>query len=212
MKRIQGVAVLVGVLMTLCAAGAYGTDDPFPPKEIPGIAYDRDLCMWRINKSFDGNAEKTFWRDYDCRTGSTGLYRTEIALRVLSNDGDGEGSCDQEIPGLPKTMYMEAWGMTIYRKDGLAHFTGGVKLKDGAAGPVLFEGTIELMARIGTHQALGESCDEKGHMEGWIVARGVEAFSNLTLRAMVAGEASLPGGLLPTPPLNRITGVIIESR
>ena len=59
MKRIQGVAALAGVLMTLCAAGAYGADDPFPPKEIPGIAYDRDLCMWRINKSFDGKAKGT---------------------------------------------------------------------------------------------------------------------------------------------------------
>jgi|SRR5215213_359096 len=211
MKRIQGVAVLVGVLMTLCAAGAYGAGDPFPPKEIPGIDYGRDLCMWRINKSFDGNAEGTFWREYDCKTGSTSLHRTEISLRVLSNDGDGEGGCDQEISGLPKNMYLEASGMTIYRKDGLAHFTGGIKLKDGAMGPVLFEGTMELMARIGTHQALGESCDEKQHMEGWIVARGVETLSNYTLRAMVAGEASLPGGPLLTPPLNRITGVIIES-
>lgn len=209
MKRIQGVAVLVGVLMTLGAAGAYGAD-PFPPEEIPGISYDRDLCMWRINKSFDGNAEAVFWRDYDCRSGSTSIHRTSIAFRVLSNDG--EGGCDEEVPGVPKNMFLEASGMTIYRKGGLAHFTGGVKLKDGAAGPVLFEGTIELMARIGTHQALGESCDEAKHMEGWIVARGVESLSNYTLRAMVAGESVLPGGLAATPPLNRITGVIIEAK
>lgn len=210
MKRIQGVAVLVGVLMTLGAAGAYGAD-PFPPEEIPGIDHTRDLCMWRINKSFDGNAEGLFWRMYDCRTGSTSIHRTTITLRLLSNDGDGEGGCDQEVPPVPKNMLLEASGMTIHRQDGLAHFTGGVKLKDGATGPVLFEGTLELIARIGTHQALGESCDEKGHMEGWIVARGVESLSNLTLRAMVASEESLPGGPLLTPPFNRLTGVIIQA-
>lgn len=208
MKRIQGIAVLAGALMTLCAGAAYAAD-PFPPIEIPGIDYSRDLCMWRINKSFDGNAEGVFWRRYECRTGLTSLHRTSIALRVLSNDG--EGGCDEEYPRLPKNWFLETSGMTIYRQDGLAHYSGRVQVRDGAVGPVLFEGIMELMSRIGTHQALGERCDEEKHMEGWIVARGVEAFSNLTLRAMVAGEAALPGGVLPTPPLNRITGVIIES-
>ena len=99
--------------------------------------------------------------------------------------------------------------MTIHRRDGLAHFTGRVQLKDGALGPVLFEGTMELMARIGTHQALGEGCGEAEHVEGWIVARGVEKLSGYSLRAQVAGQATLPDGLAAVPPLNRITGVII---
>jgi hypothetical protein len=209
MKRIQGVAVLVGVLMTLCAGVAYAAD-PFPPMEIPGIDYNRKLCMWRINKSFDGVLSGDLWREYECRTGPTGISRTQIAFRVLSNGGE-EGTCDQEVHGIPPNMYLESFGMTIHRKDDLAHYSGRVQLKDGALGPVLFEGTMELMARIGTHQALGERCDEEKHIEGWIVARGVDTLSNFTFRAMVAGEATLPNGLAATPPLNRITGVIIES-
>jgi hypothetical protein len=204
-NRKQRILALVGVL-ALCSSRAHAAD-PFPPMTIPGIDHSFDLCVWRINKSFDGLLESAFWRQYECKNGATAVSRTKISFRVLSNDG--VENCDEEVPDVPANWFLEAGGMTIHRRDGLAHFTGGVKLKDGAAGPVLFEGTMELMARIGTHQALGESCGEPEHIEGWIVARGVDALSGYTLRAQVAGQATLPGGLASVPPLNRITGVII---
>lgn len=205
MKRIQRVMILACALLAFCATGAYA--DPFPPMSIPGIDHSYDLCIWRINKSFDGLLEGDLWRRYTCTNSGTSVSRTQITFRVLSNDG--VENCDEEVPGVPANWFLEASGMTIHRRDGLAHFTGRIQLKDGAAGPVLFEGTMELMARIGTHQALGEGCGEAEHIEGWIVARGVENLSGYTLRAQVAGQATLPDGLAAVPPLNRITGVII---
>lgn len=206
MKRNQRVLVLICALLALSTTGAYAAD-PFPPMTIPGVDHSFDLCLWRINKSFDGLLEGDLWRRYTCASGGTSVSRTTITFRVLSNDG-GE-SCDEDVPGVPANWFLEASGMTIERRDGLAHFTGRVQLKDGAVGPVLFDGTMELMARIGTHQALGEGCGELEHIEGWIVARGVEKLNGYSLRAQVAGQATLPNGLAAVPPLNRITGVII---
>lgn len=206
MKRSLRVLVLICGLMALCATGAHAAD-PFPPMTIPGIDHSFDLCLWRINKSFDGLLEGDLWRRYECKNGLTTVSKTTISFRVLSNDG--VENCDEDVPDVPANWFLEASGMTILRRDGLAHFTGRVQLKDGALGPVLFDGTMELMARIGTHQALGEGCGEAEHIEGWIVARGVEKLDRYTLRAQVAGQATLPDGLAAVPPLNRITGVII---
>lgn len=208
MKRDQRILLLFLSLLLLAGGLAQASPaDPFPPVEIPGIPDTGDYCLWRINKSFDGVLESEIQSVYGCRTGETKRSKTEINFRVLSSGGPG---CDEEVPGVPANLFLHASGFTIHRRgDGLAHFTGTVELKDGAAGPTLFKGTLELTARIGTHQALGEACNDIEHVEGWIVARGLDHLRNYTLRAMIAGKANLPNGLAAQAPFNRITGVII---
>lgn len=205
MNRDRRILLLVLSLLLL-AVGLAQAADPFPPVEIPGIPDTGDYCLWRVNKSFDGLLESEILSVYGCRTGETKRSKTEISFRVLSTE------CDEEVPGVPPSLFLHASGFTIHRRgDGLAHFTGVVELKDGAAGPTVFKGTMELTARIGTHQALGEACNEIEHVEGWIVARGVGRLSIYTLRAMIAGKADLPNGLAAQPPFNRITGVILQA-
>lgn len=210
MKSARRILLLVLSLMVLAGGLAHAAPaDPFPPVEIPGIPDTGDYCLWRINKSFDGLLDSEILSVYACRTGETKRSKTDITFRVLSNGGPG---CDEEVPGVPPNFFFQASGFTIHRRgDGLAHFTGTVELKDGAIGPTLFRGTLELTARIGTHQALGEVCNEIEHIEGWIVARGVDRLSIYTLRAMITGKADLPNGLAAQVPFNRITGVIIQA-
>lgn len=206
MRRNQGAAVLVvGILMTLCATAAYA-GDPFPPTPIPGIDHSYDQCLWRFNKFFDGNLTGEFLNGYTC-PGWTAQSATKIVFRVYSD----APNCDEEIPGVPPNLFLEASGTTIQRRDGLAHFIGKVQLRDTAVGPVVFEGTMELMARVGSHQSLGEACNELEHIEGWIVARGAGSLSDLTLRATVAFKGTLPDGLAAEPGHDRITGVVIKA-
>jgi hypothetical protein len=112
---------------------------------------------------------------------------------------------------MPGDFLLEANGSTIHQSGGLAHFSGQFTLKDGATGPVVFEGTMELLGRVGTHQALGEQCNETQHIEGWLVGRGQGQWSQNTLRAVVSAEASFPDGLINASPTNRITGVIVKA-
>lgn len=205
MKRNQGILVLVFALATLCAATAHA-GDPFPPMSIPGIDYSYDLCMWRFNKFFDGDLTGNFLRGYTC-PGWTAQSDMKIGFRVYSD----APNCDEEIPGVPPNMYLEASGTTIQRRDGLAHFIGKVQLKQISPEVVFFEGTMELMARVGTHQSLGEACNELDHIEGWIVARGAGSLSDLTLRATVTFKATLPDGLAGEPGYNRMTGVVLKA-
>lgn len=207
MKGKQRIAVVLGALLVLTGGLVYA-QDPFPPISLPDIPSSGNYCLWRINKSFDGTLQAQLGFPYACETGETRHSPTTITFRVLSNNAP---TCDEAVPGVPANMFLQATGTTVHRADGLAYFTGTVVLRDGAAGPVLFRGPMELAGRVGTHQILGERCNEITHVEGWIVARGAGALGNLTLRAMVAGKADLPNGLAAEPPSNRITGVIVKA-
>ncbi len=184
------------------------TVKPFTPTTIPGIPATGNYCLWRINKSFDGTLQSQLGRPYRCATGETRHSKTLITFRVL---GSGGPRCDEPVPNVPANWFLSAEGSTVHRADGLAHFSGTVVLRNGAAGPVLFRGTMEVTGRVGTHQALGDKCDEREHFEGWLVARGAGALSNYTLRAVLAGKAPLPNGTAALPVQNRMTGVIVKA-
>ena len=205
MRRNPGALALVGIFMMLCATAAHA-GDPFPPTPVPGIDYSYDLCMYRFNKFFDGDLTGEFLRGYTCPSW-TAQSGTKIGFRVYSD----APNCDEEIPGVTPNLYLEASGATIQRRDGLAHFIGKVLLREKPDGTIFFEGTLELMARVGTHQFLGEACDELDHVEGWIVARGAGSLSDFTLRASVTFKATLPDGLAGEPGYNRMTGVVLKA-
>jgi hypothetical protein len=207
MNRDRRILLLVLPLLLL-AGGTAQAADPFPPAEIPGIPDTGEYCLFRFSKFFDGTLMSELQSVWGCTTGETRRSKTEINFRVYSNGRE----CDEEVPGVPANLFLHASGFTLHRRgNGPAHFTGTVELKDGATGPTIFEGTMELTARIGTHEALGEACNEFDHVEGWIVARGVGRLYVYTLRAMIAAKADLPDGLANEAPSNRITGVIIQA-
>ncbi len=200
--------ILLLVLSLLLLPSVAQAADPFPPVEIPGIPDTGEYCLFRFNKFFDGILMSELQSRWGCTTGETGRSKTEISFRVYSNGRE----CDEAVPGVPENLFLHASGFTLHRSgNGHAHFTGKVELKDGAVGPTIFEGTMELTARIGTHEALGEACNEFDHIEGWIVARGVGRLHVYTLRAMIAAKADLPNGLANEAPSNRITGVIVKA-
>jgi hypothetical protein len=199
---------LLAVSLLLLAGGLAQAAELFPPVEIPGIPATGEYCLWRFGKFFDGTLAGELQSIWGCKTGEMRRSKTEISFRVYSNGRE----CDEAVPGVPENLFLHASGFTLHRSgNGPAHFTGTVELKDGAAGPTIFQGTMELTARIGTHEALGEACNEVDHVEGWIVARGVGRLHVYTLRAMIAAKADLPDGLAGEAPSNRISGVIIQA-
>jgi hypothetical protein len=199
---------LLAVSLLLLTGGLVQAADLFPPVEIPGIPESGEYCLFRFGKFFDGTLMSDLQSTWGCKTGETGRSKTEINFRVYSNGRE----CDEAVPGIPENLFLHASGFTLHRSgNGPAHFTGTVELKDGPAGPTIFEGAIELTARIGTHESLGEACNEFNHVEGWIVARGVGRLHVYTLRVMIAAKADLPNGLAGEAPSNRIVGVIIKA-
>ena len=88
-------------------------------------------------------------------------------------------------------------GTTIARKDKVAHY---------------LVGTMELVGRIGSHQQLGEACDEDNRVEGWLVGRGEPPVAGYTLRAVIVAKAQLGIALMPfaDTTINRITGTLIK--
>jgi hypothetical protein len=73
---------------------------------------------------------------------------------------------------------------------------------------LLFTGRLDLIGRIGSHQFLGERCDEREHYEGWLEARGQGPLQRRRLRCVVVGHGELPGGVAAIVPNNRIIGTL----
>jgi hypothetical protein len=76
---------------------------------------------------------------------------------------------------------------------------------------VLFSGTLDLIARIGSHPALGEPCAPEDHVEGWFVGQGKGDFAKMSLRVVLAGHGQLASGThaFPDASRNRIIGTLI---
>lgn len=183
---------------------------PFPPVSIPSIPLTGNYCIWRINKTFDGPVSAQLGTPYRCQTGPTRHSASQITFRVFSNGG---ANCDQPIPGIPANFRLEAKGATIHRQDGFAHFFGTFTFINGATNTRLFNGTIELIGRIGSHQFLDEKCDEDKHVEGWLVGSGLGNLARYSVRAVLTGQlsANLPQATAAVPAQTRLTGVIVKA-
>jgi hypothetical protein len=72
---------------------------------------------------------------------------------------------------------------------------------------------MELIGRSGSHQALGEACDEEEHIEGWLLGRGGRPVPEYTLRLVIVAKGKLDEGVhvFPDTSVNRITGTLIQS-
>ena len=188
---------------------------PFPEVTIPGIASGVNYCIFRVNRTFDGMFEGSQRASsYTCGTGpeakKTSRFSSTTTWRITA-----ALDCDESFAVWPTTL-LTAKGITIAREDGFAHFVGtfsSVQKKTGQPDVPYFKGTLELIGRSGSHQKLGEACDEDGHIEGWIIGRGQRSVSKYILRAAIVAKGKLSIGVGPFPDasVNRITGTLIKS-
>jgi hypothetical protein len=187
----------------------------FPVLSIPGISTSVKYCILRVDRSFDGVFEGSERAAvYTCGAGSaageTRRFSSTITWRVTS-----ALNCDESISVLPSSQ-LTARGTTILRRDGFGHFLGKftiVKKAQGQPDVTYFQGVIDLISRSGSHQALGEACDEDEHIEGWLIGRGARPVAKYTLRAAIVAKGNLNQGIhaFPDASVNRITGTLIQS-
>jgi hypothetical protein len=187
---------------------------PFPDVTIPVISPGVKYCLFRVNRTFDGVFEGSQKPPYTCGTGhaakQTRHFPSSMTWRITA-----ALNCDESVSILPSSQ-LTAKGTTIARDDGFAHFIGKfsiVKKEQGKPDVTYFQGTLELISRSGSHQALGEACDEEGHVEGWLIGRGRRPVAKYTLRVVIVAKGKLSEGVnvFPDASVNRITGTLIQS-
>lgn len=166
-----------------------------------------NLCIRRFARTFDGVAEGVDASRYRCRTVGTERMTTRVTFRITA-----AMDCD-DVGKLVPVTGLRARGTTIRRADGFAHFSGRAEIINATPDPdvVLFAGTLDLIARVGSHSGLGEPCAPDNHVEGWFTGRGKDSLSKMTLYLVVAGAGQLASGTnaFPSPASNRITGTLV---
>ena len=166
-----------------------------------------NVCIRRFARTFDGVIEGKDPVRYKCRTVVTERMTTSVTFRITA-----AMDCD-DVGTLVPVTGLTAKGTTIRRADGFAHFSGRARIINAAPDPdvVLFSGTLDLIARIGSHAALGEPCAPEAHVEGWFTGRGVGRFDKMTLNVILAGGGELATGThaFPNAGDNRITGTLV---
>lgn len=217
-KNISARSIVTSILLGLVTFGtAWGVialrDDPkVQAQDIkdlsinPGALSEDRCCLRRVHKQAKGSRSVQSWAPYACDTGQTASGFTLLRL-TLGSEG---APCDQD--GLiPNNSVLEARGTTRRRADGFAYFTGNFSIRN-PAGAVIFEGTLELMDRLGSHHAPfgAESCNQQGHVEGWLAGRGSAGFSHNTLRAIVVANGNLPGAGASSALSGSIDGTLVK--
>jgi hypothetical protein len=165
------------------------------------------LCIRRFARTFDGITESVDVERYECRPRATQRLSTTVTFRITA-----KADCDDVGQLLPVTG-LRAKGTTIRRSDGFAHFAGRAQIINAAPDPdvVLFTGTLEMIARIGSHVGFGEPCAAENHVEGWFTGRGNGDYANLRLHVIIAGDGDLATGThaFPNATRNRIIGTLL---
>jgi hypothetical protein len=166
-----------------------------------------NICIRRFARTFDGIIEGLDAVRYKCRGLATERMTTSVTFRISA-----KADCD-DIGNLLPATGLRAKGTTIRRADGLAHFTGRARIIDAGPDPgiVLFSGTLNLIARTGSHPALGEPCAPEDHVEGWFTGRGKGGYSKMTLSLILTGGGQLAKGThaFPDTSQNRIIGALV---
>jgi hypothetical protein len=184
----------------------------FPSISIPWITSNTDYCIFRVNRSFDGTFEgRNPEAQYRCDRNGTMRFNAGVTWRITASL-----NCDESSTLLP-SGFLTGRGETFLRDDGFAHYLGQftiVRKQLGQPDVPMFRGTMELIGRSGSHQALGEACDERGHVEGWMIGRGVAGgpAEKYALRVAVVGESTLEPGIhaFPNAAVNRLTGTLFR--
>jgi len=182
------------------------TRTPVPPIPRTLAAVPANCCLWQISKTATGQRVLTYAAPYQCDTGQTVRAATQIRLGFVTAP-----PCDQDPTLLPPGSKLEASGNTIRRADGFAVFTGTFTIRD-AAGAALLEGKMQLVDRIGSHQAPfgSELCNPENHQEGWLDGEGTGSFSSFRLHAAIAARGPLPAASGPQSLAVRMIGALVK--
>lgn len=162
----------------------------FPDVAIPGVPLDKNLCLSRVAKSLgESHAEITSeGRSYNCDGRETQGHKARYTINLSAGAGQG---CDQTDLLPSGSVLTSEGGINISVRDGFAHYSGEF-LITSPRGRRLYTGRMELFYRVGSHRTGNlETCDENGHVEGWLVGRG-SGLTPTSLRAMIAGKWSPP--------------------
>lgn len=162
----------------------------FPDVAIPGVPIDKNLCLSRVAKSLaESRAEITSeGSSYNCDGRETQRHKARYTINLRAGGGQG---CDQADLLPSDSVLTSEGGINISVREGFAHYSGEF-LITSPRGRKLYTGRMELFYRVGSHRTGNlETCDENGHVEGWLVGRGT-GFSPTSLRAMIAGKWSPP--------------------
>ena len=168
-----------------------------------------NVCIHRFARTFDGVIQGSGPVRYKCRQTVTERMTASATLRITA-----KAECDDVGTVMPTTgLGLRSKGTTVRRADGFAHFAGRAEIIHATPEPdvVLFTGNLELIARIGSHPALGELCAPEQHVEGWFVGRGREEFARMTLRVILVGHGHLAAGnnAFPDAGKNRMIGSLV---
>jgi hypothetical protein len=167
-----------------------------------------NVCIFRFDRIFDGILQSTAGPRYVCGDLKTSSVLTKVTWRVTAST-----TCDESQPIVSVTGLLGS-GSTIARSDGFAHFLGRCRMvekKQGEPEVTHFRCIVELIGRSGSHQALGEQCDQREHIEGWLVGQGQGPLQKYTLRLAIVGKGTLPDGTLPDASVNRLTGTLTKA-
>ena len=166
-----------------------------------------NLCIRRFSRTFDGVTESTDAVRYKCRTVPTERLSTSVTFRITA-----ALDCD-DVAALVPVTGLRAKGTTIRRQDGFAHFGGRAQIINASPEPdvVLFSGTLDLIARVGSHAGLAEPCAPEKHVEGWFTGRGTGEYAKMSLHLIFAGGGELATGTHAFPDVsqNRIVGTLV---
>ena len=166
-----------------------------------------NVCIRRFARTFDGVIDGIDAVRYKCRAIATERMTTLVTFRISA-----KADCD-DIGTLVPITGLRAKGTTIRRTDDFAHFAGRAQIIDAGPDPdvVLFSGTLDLIARIGSHPALGEPCAPEEHVEGWFTGRGKGRYAKMTLCVILSGGGQLATGThaFPDTSKNRIIGTLV---
>ncbi len=184
---------------------------PFPAVTIPGLPVSGNCCLFQLHQVASGNrAVAATGAPWACPRGANARFATKFAMKLSLSD-----PCPQEQDsGVNLTgALLTASGNTHRRADGFADFFGDVAIQS-PTGAILFKGSMEVFDQIASHHLTlfqCERCVEFNHLEGWLVAQGAGAFSNVELRAMIAGKGAWPVPTLPAAAVNlNLDGVLIK--
>lgn len=185
---LAGLVLCAGVLGGAAMVQSRTTAPPMG-QTCPSIA--NNYCLIQIHKQFtEGRRVGGIRASYTCSQMTT-TRGTESLSLVLKSAGR---PCDENPALIPdgSKLVVDTGGF-FRRKDGLAHFCGTFFIQSGNT--LLYQGTLETLDRVGSHSGGPglqpcEKCNEKDHLEGWLVGRGMQRGADRFLRALIVAHVT----------------------
>jgi hypothetical protein len=140
------------------------------PNGCEPIPKEGQQCLWRVSKNAGIKIKRDTPPAYKCGTGATKKCRTEAIFTLTDHQ-----NCDESSALIPDSSVIRVTGHEILRDDATGVFTGTFDLFN-MAGNKLGAGDVYILSRVGTHRhpvssQECESCDPRGHSEGYLCGK-----------------------------------------